>query len=212
MFTKRGRSAWPRSRKKKRRSQRFNFSLHANLLQRDSVSTIVTNLRLESRPSNPRPNSRGETNGRVKKRKKKEGEREREGGQRGAKSFPWKRRGEIGGRARLEGIHADYLYNGWQRISVVLSGGDVGATRSSFPFHHRVANDSRSRRRQKRQLGGSQRKTSHGQFILNITARFAGYDLFWALKRASARPPLVHPRSAQCYPSLPTYNTSVIRI
>lgn len=80
MFTKRGRSAWPRSRKKKRRSQRFNFSLHANLLQRDSVSTIVTNLRLESRPSNPRPNSRGETNGRVKKRKKKEGERERERG------------------------------------------------------------------------------------------------------------------------------------
>lgn len=169
--------------------------------QRSSTSSL-TNLRLESRPSNPRPKSRGETNGGVKK--KEEEERERNRGQRGAKSFPWKRRGEIGGRARLEGIHADYLYNGWQRISVVLRGGDVGATRSSFPFHHRVANDSRSRRRQKRQLGGSQRKTSHGQFILNITARFAGYDLFWALKRASARPPLVHPRSAQCYPSLPS--------
>lgn len=110
-----------------------------------------------------------------------------------------------------EGIHADYLYNGWRRISVVLRGGDVGATRSSFPFHHRVANDSRSRRRQKRQLGGSQRKTSHGQFILNITARFAGYDLFWALKRAPS--PRATPPIRTMLPLLPSvYNTSVIRI
>lgn len=38
--------------------------------QRSSTSSL-TNLRLESRPSNPRPKSRGETNGGVKKKKKK---------------------------------------------------------------------------------------------------------------------------------------------
>ena len=85
---------------------------------------------------------------------------------------------EISGCARLDGIHGDYLYNSWQRRFGGPSASLLGQQDRSFPpaeMIHGLAVDKAPTRR-------FARKTSHGQFILNITARFAGYDLFWALK------------------------------
>lgn len=76
----------------------------------------------------------------------------------------------------------------------------VGATRSSFPpagMIHGPAVDKAPTRR-------FARKTSHGQFILNITARFADYDLFWALKgRLPPHRLPLHPRERSSCTMLP---------